>query len=617
MTSSTMTMSDIAELCGVSRPLVTMWRKRPVVGGEEIPFPSPVSVIGRVEHFDADDVREYLARTGRGKNPDAQVEVAALTVPEGATFDQLTSLLCLRHLVADDLAGEDLVQLAREVDPDDEFLAREVVGLDEFVGYVDGLMAVSYGAPDAWARLVRSRTGRVENLPVLTEHALDLLSPVIEGFSTYLGHDDAQLVDGSDGSSSAALELAQRIGRPVRVAGDGVPSRAGRRKARILDLSLEGVGAGATLRFDCVLGLDDAAALDRVDLLSKELAPGDIGILLGPARLLTDRIRDRAQEGLRDQQIRDGVVRSVVRLPRNLHRAAPTQNLALWVVSCEPMPGNPVAVADLGGLEMAIDSADLANDLVATLAGPRGHHFTYLVPRGTGDLIASRLVVALGVRAAQARIPVNPAGAFQDRVREVTARLPEVLVHVASTTDHAQDVRSVATLKSQGHLVLRSGSRLHRDWSSATGTVATLGVAEWDDARFDPLDLAEHAPSAQRTEPGDVVFTTSPPHAAVDPVGGHLVPSPARILRLKGSTPIGPHAVAAQINQLSAAERDVDAWNLRVTLPDEMEANLAAIADLRVDLVRRVAGLDDITRLMITGAAGLIAELRTVRREDT
>src|SRR5690606_34514943 len=54
-------MPEIAELAGVRRPVVTNWRRR------HHDFPAPVDKHHSTLLFDADQVVDWLARTGRGQ----------------------------------------------------------------------------------------------------------------------------------------------------------------------------------------------------------------------------------------------------------------------------------------------------------------------------------------------------------------------------------------------------------------------------------------------------------------------------------------------------------------------------------------------------------------------
>ncbi len=91
------------------------------------------------ERFDADAVLEWLELTGRGNNPDVRADCAAFASPKGMStqddeivFDGLAALLCLKGISGARLASltdDDLLDLADEADPDDEFLMSEISAL--------------------------------------------------------------------------------------------------------------------------------------------------------------------------------------------------------------------------------------------------------------------------------------------------------------------------------------------------------------------------------------------------------------------------------------------------------------------------------------------------------
>ena len=67
---ATITMQGIADLAGVKRPVVSMWRKRFADSGN--PFPAPLD--NAKLKFDATEVGQWLRGTGHGNNPDAHLE---------------------------------------------------------------------------------------------------------------------------------------------------------------------------------------------------------------------------------------------------------------------------------------------------------------------------------------------------------------------------------------------------------------------------------------------------------------------------------------------------------------------------------------------------------------
>jgi hypothetical protein len=123
-----MTMVDIARLARVRRPVVSVWRSRPA----STRFPEPLPGGTGEERFDADAVVDWLEHTGRGNNPEVRADAAAFAWPLGPTarddatvFNGVMALLCLRELAAcrlGDLDSHELLDLAEEADPDDEYL---------------------------------------------------------------------------------------------------------------------------------------------------------------------------------------------------------------------------------------------------------------------------------------------------------------------------------------------------------------------------------------------------------------------------------------------------------------------------------------------------------------
>ncbi|UGT89738.1 hypothetical protein [Mycobacterium ostraviense] len=85
---NTLTLQDVADLAKLRRPVVSMWRKRPIVRGVSIPFPEPVEVVDGVARFARDEVVDWLTRTGRGKNSEHAYDAPAVAVPDGAELEE-------------------------------------------------------------------------------------------------------------------------------------------------------------------------------------------------------------------------------------------------------------------------------------------------------------------------------------------------------------------------------------------------------------------------------------------------------------------------------------------------------------------------------------------------
>ena len=75
-----------------------------------------------------------------------------------------------------------------------------------------------------------------------------------------------------------------------------------------------------------------------------------------------------------------------------------------------------------------------------------------------------------------------------------------------------------------------------------------------------------------------MIFVEKPrPRAWVDTVGGAMVASPARIIRLRATAEFGPMVLATVINEMASAGSEWQTWNVPVMLRDEAEQLEAAL----------------------------------------
>ena len=101
--SQLISMPEIAQLARVRRPVVSMWRSRSA--GSDSPFPTVVDKQKGQEFFDVNEVGSWLARTGRGNNPEAKsdapghAQLPQPATPGTDTFAAATSLLVLRSML--------------------------------------------------------------------------------------------------------------------------------------------------------------------------------------------------------------------------------------------------------------------------------------------------------------------------------------------------------------------------------------------------------------------------------------------------------------------------------------------------------------------------------------
>jgi hypothetical protein len=121
------------------------------------------------------------------------------------------------------------------------------------------------------------------------------------------------------------------------------------------------------------------------------------------------------------------------------------------------------------------------------------------------------------------------------------------------------------------------------------------------------LALESAFPAARRTEPGDVVFCTSPrPRAFVDVEGGSVVAYPARVLRVVNAATSGlvPQVLATDINLLPHTARAWRTWPVRRVPRGQVAAVAAALVSLQDEETRardRAVRIATLTQLVLQG----------------
>lgn len=608
--ASTLTLQDIADLAQVSRPAVSLWRKRPRVRGRHLPFPGPVGVVAGVERFDRDEIVEWLAETGRGNNPEQAFDAAALAAPLTATTDELVTLLCLHAAGLDEVETSTPARreaVALEADPADRFLLTETRTLSSepaTLRYVDDLIEASYGPADALARLDTGRLGRERRERGFAAPLIELIGEVATACRVHLDRDQIALRLGS----CDLLDLAGGFAGVSVVA--GAQERALRRRARIRDLDLI-EDAPSAVRVLSLVAVEPGDALEQVDEAVLELGPSDVALAVGPATLLCDRLTGDLDQ-LRAQTLREGNLAMALRLPRGLWKEAHRQSLGLWVLhggSHTPAP----RVADLSAETVDLD--DLAADVAAALGAPEARAFRYGRAAQLTAIVAGGPVVARGVRAP--RLGTRHED-HVDRVRAATLVTAEsqpgfdLLVEEAPGSIMLRR-QSLGELRDLGRVRLRRGSRIDPADVAAHGTVRVLTGDGSGEARLDPFEAERLYSRAARTEPGDVIFLEKPrPAAVVDTVGGALVASPSRILRLDSNAPVGPHTLAALINEHASGEWET--WTVPDLPRDQAEAldrRLQEVQRFRAELARRDAAAHGLARALIDGVAAGTLSLDT------
>lgn len=623
----TLTLQDIADLARVRRPVVSMWRNRPLVRGQFMPFPDPIDVSRGVERFSRDDIVEWLERTGRGNNTEAHLDAPALSAPSGTSLEELVTLLCLHAITGEELAettAKERAILARAVDPRDQFLLGEVSAAEpikDTLRFIDDLAEASYGPAEALARLEHGRVARALGARDLTTDALDLVRTVADACALHLDPEGVPLIHPGH-AATLTLALADDFTHLV-VLGDDPDQRALRRRASIRGVETTTEATSPSIRVLSVVGGQTDDALDAIDNVVIELGQRDLAIVLGPASILCDELRGDHEQN-RAQTLRSESLVSALRLPRGMWREAHRQALGLWVCAGGRSTQRPL-VADLAAFTRhEFDAGDLAADVAGALEGDGARAFRYLRPHDLPLILSSRTaVVPRGVRAVQ--LATTDVERHLARINAATLLTSEpvptfdVLAEAAPGSMLLRR-RSLGELKDQGQVRVKRGSRIDPSHAGVGGSVAVLSAADaTDKITFDPFDAARLYPRAARTEPGDVIFAERPrPRAQVDDHGSSLVASPSKILRLSTSAGIGPHALAAIINRVPDDATEWQTWSvplLDAAEVEQLENALTAAAGYASSLQRHLDAVHDLITSMIDGVAAGAVTLKTPTEE--
>lgn len=647
-------LADIARLAQVKRPVVSMWRRRFANGDQS--FPPALAKEGGIEYFDALQVARWLEGTQHGNNSDAAAEVALYARPALVPSDErwpsrVLALLALRAVHGSSVASlgfDDLLDLADEVDPDDECLYREVEALGEnarrTAAYIDELVDAAFGAPNAFEHFMavsnRSAASEAARL-VLTDDAAAIVSEVaIELALTNSDADPAapRFIDPTGSCADRMVDIAVRLtdlAEPLIVTADHETEAARMLRRRLL---AHGVPRGAlAVRDDGDFEFEGAAThvahyptsdghaadpvsiLSAVDQIAVQMDDAQRAVVLAPARVLVDGGLDAEASALRSSLLRTGRVRAIVRLPDSLLVAAPRQHLALWVLGTAhesvPIAERWTMLADLSERRLTdAVRADLVGDLAASMgdrAAVSAHPFTFTRLTRTSRVLArtgSLLDMGAGVRHAPDAAPADAA---------ISARLDGLLAELGEAAPATAQLARPATaptrlaptplgeLIRERHVRYLPGTRLLDDdvASQAEAGFTVIGPDEVTGARapgsrtIDRLLLAMRYPSARLTEPGDVVFVTSPrPAAWVDRDGSSVVAAPGRVLRVNAADHAGvlSDVLAADISRRPSDSRAWRTWSVRRVAIDEREPVARALTDLRG---KRAAARNQIERL--------------------
>ncbi len=619
-----MTMRDIAGLARVQRPVVTTWRKRS--RGSAHPFPSAREHRDGQELFLREDIVDWLEATRRGNSTDVRADAAAfalLSDGSARAAEALSALLTLRHLIGGPLAelsADDLLDLADEHDPDDRYLLREVTrsrNLGELARTADDLVDAAWDAPQAHRRLMESRLrapGTALARTALSDPGRRLLLGLVGPLAREL--DEPTVMDATGAAVDVLAELAASLELPAAlIDGDSPAHRLVRRQLLVADrpfraVERDGGSWSMTGPVTHVLVVPSAAlpgadALEQLDLIEEvalQLDDQQLALCLAPSATLADPLTG---PGLtrRDQLLRGGYVRAVVRLPAGLRPAFPREHSALWLLGSPDSTGpaeRRTLVADLGHLTLP-DCDGLADDLLAAwqgVDGARRRAWAHLHPVLTRDLIsASGTLTPARPTRAQAR-PRNGADWVVDlRAADREGRLAGYRLDVAAGTP---ELVTVGQALERGWLRVLPGRRVHLD-GLPSGSVPVVDSTALPSRTVDRLALLARS-EVELTEPGDIIFDVRPnPHARLDEEGGTLVLAPARVLRVRSNAPLLARAILARIN--AAGDGQWRNWTISVLPEPDCSGLGEALTELsleRVRLLAELAALDALSTDLIT-----------------
>ncbi|WP_435735291.1 hypothetical protein V5D56_10460 [Cellulosimicrobium sp. PMB13] len=681
-----LSLSDVAELARVQRPVVSVWRRRYASGPH--PFPAPVGTRNGAARFAAADVAAWVEATGRGNNPAFRADVAlraALTetpgLPDAAAFAGLTALLALKAYAAEPLAGldpDDVLDLADELDPDDTSLYAEIDALGGHLATSCALADLAAGSaytPGAAMETVladRFRVGRVAlTRSALAPAALGLVADVagaLLGDAVALDVTADGLVEdpypGCGDLLVAVLGRGEVLDAPAAVIPAGDAHRLTRRRLGAHGWSVTmpadqgGVSGSAPLVVTQVPAVgsgpvDDVEALALVDEVVLGLAPGRHAVVVGPASALVDAPSSAEADSARAVLLRADRLRAAVLLPAGLVVERPRERLALWVLG-DARPDVPIAerwttVADLSGFAPVgsrFDRAvveDLCTDVVAALGTADDvarHAFRFARLAPTPDVLASRgsLVTAAKPFVRGAR---DDGGAAAVRAGELVTLLddaPRPPLDVQVERGDAEQVWRLPLGALADRKIVRhvpgnrlDGADVRRAGGEPAGEVRVLGVpelcgdADAGERVVDRLAFAARYAAGRLTEPGDVVFCTTPrPAAFVDSAGFSVVEYPARVLRLRSREPedvpgavgregrLVPEVLAHDVGSQARGTR-WRSWEVRVVRAHQAEEVTTALARVRErqEAARReLALLDELATTLVDGVTSGVVRMR-------
>ncbi|MFB4302249.1 hypothetical protein [Actinomadura sp. NTSP31] len=586
-----MSMTDIAELAKVKRPVVSNWRRR----YED--FPGPAVPSGTRPLFSGTDVVRWLITRNLGNVPADRLQeelaphaIMAYAADFGARplVEITSSLLCLSHLDRRPFPDSwaDLLRRAERLDAEDEFVLRELKAaapsVSRLAHLAEELIEAAYtpGGAYEWLLAARTRLGLTDlTTDMPASELLRLVTEVADLPSRMPFNDRITIADPHAGTGdflSALIKQTDEPGDLVALAATQQEwlARLVRRRlllAGVEDYSLD-VQTGTDLEErmadpsiivtqlpyrpgETRSALTTLLEVERVSLLLRPES-GAIAIVIGPADALVDRLTGIREARLRSELLRRGVLETVVALPGGVTPYRPGHRPALWVMASDPAPKarGRVLLCDIVSEPLTEHvRARLVEDILLWRAeGLRldGHDPRYgqavtidkleadfggpLTP--TGPPVArmlGRTVAERPARISQAELRLEQAA---DKALEAYGQLRSGVVARTGRRPPLVTVGDLITDRSirkvKGHRI--APQHIQRDGHHAVlGPHEITGPAPVGARRIDRLLFAATYEHASLTRPGDIVYTTTPSFALmIDHDGFNVALFPARVLRV-------------------------------------------------------------------------------------
>jgi hypothetical protein len=654
-TAVLMTMTDIAELAEVQRPVVTTWRRR------HADFPAPAGGDESQPLFDPLVVASWLLMTGRISPERAEQELVLFMLTGLAAryrgpdvVAAVTALLCLRFLAGEsdplcDGAGDPVAAaraLARRTDPNDGVLLAEVRAIpadaDWLIRLVDDLVEASWSCCEAFERVMaaRHKFGVGPLAAVAVSPALAQLIAELSGAAERSRRGGQVLVaDPSAGPGDLIAAVARLLGPdvpPAVAAAEPDPALARLLRRRLLvhgisEAALD-IRTGAELPDDSgnpdliVTHIpyqpgearDLVAVLDAVGDVAVRLSPGRFGVVLGPAAVLTGDLPPySAEERARAELLASDMVEAIIQLPGGLLPFRPGYQTALWVLTQarDSRWRGRVLLADISDRELSHQViSDLVEDVITWRRDgyrPSAHRRVFGQQVEIKDLVSPPRPLTVSGRPSSPRERasdsarrvnvVTQCGVDLDRIgATATADRRHISTEAIAAADLHPHIESLGVLVRSRRLILRQGTRIKPAHITKSGHHVVLGTDEVTGARnpgqrrVDREVFARAYPNARLTEPGDILATTTPrPAAIVDRRGYAIAEFPVRVLRIPAeeSEQFTYRVLAALLFADGTGGRAAGAVRAARTL-EEHRIILLTPAQVR-ELDRMLAGIDD------------------------